>query len=71
MKQQSGVTLTIALSLLTLLLSTVCAAAGIYAIADHGLRLGLHPGIGVFLIGLGITVWTGPPLFWLFSARGS
>ncbi len=71
MKHKSEVNRTIVVSLLTLIVSTVCAGAGIYAIADRGLVLGPDLGIGVLLVGLGIAVWIGPPLFWFHSARGS
>ena len=71
MNQHSRVTVTIVVSLVTLLFSTICSAAGIYAIADHGVSLGLHPAAGFLMIGLGVVVWVGPPLFWLLPTRGS
>lgn len=71
MKNQSWLTKAIVVSLLTVLLSTLCSAAGIYAVADHGLALDLHAGVGVLMIGLGICAWIGPPIFWLYTLRGS
>jgi hypothetical protein len=71
MNRHSRVTVTIVVSLLTLLFSTVCSAAGIYAITDHGVTLDLHPATGFLMIGLGIVVWIGPPLLWLLPERGS
>ncbi len=71
MERNSGLSFTVAVSLITLLFSTVCSAAGIYAIVGQPLILGLRPGVGPALIGLGIVVWVGPPIFWLWSGRGS
>lgn len=71
MNQRSRVTVTIVVSLLTVLFSTVCSSAGIYAISDRGIILNLHPAVGFLLVGLGIVVWIGPPLFWLLLHRGS
>jgi Na+/proline symporter len=71
MTQRSRVTVTIVVSLVTLLFSTVCSAAGIYAVSDHGVTLHLHPVAGFLMIGLGVVVWVGPPLFWLLPARAS
>ncbi len=65
MERNSGLPVTVAVSLITLLFSTICSAAGIYAIVGQNLIL------GPALIGLGVVVWVGPPLFWLWSGRGS
>ncbi|MEA3375309.1 MAG: hypothetical protein U9R72_03820 [Chloroflexota bacterium] len=71
MNQRPRVTVTIVVSLLTLIVSTVCSAAGIYAISDQGITLDLHPAAGFLMIGLGIVVWIGPPLLWLLPQQGA
>jgi Na+/proline symporter len=71
MNQHSRVTVTIVVSLVTLLFSTVCSAAGIYAISDHGMTLDLHPVVGFLMIGLGVVVWVGPPVIWLLPGQRS
>ncbi len=71
MERNAGFPVTVAVALITLLFSTLCSAAGIYAIGGQGLALGLRPGLGPVLIGLGIVVWVGPPLFWLRSGPDS
>lgn len=71
MKQRFRVTATIVVSLVTLFFSTLCSAAGIYAISDQGITLNLHPAAGFLMIGVGVVVWIGPPLFWLLPSRGS
>jgi hypothetical protein len=71
MSQHSRVTVTIVASLVTLLFSTVCSAAGIYAVADHGMTLDLHPAVGFLMIGLGVVVWVGPPVIWLLPGQSA
>ncbi len=71
MNQRFRVTATIVLSLVTLLFSTLCSAAGIYAISDQGITLNLHPAAGFLMIGVGVVVWIGPPLLWLLPWRSS
>ena len=71
MNQHSRVTVTIVVSLVTLLFSTVCSAAGIYAVADRGMTLDLHPTVGFLMIGLGVVVWVGPPVIWLLPGQNA
>jgi Na+/proline symporter len=71
MNQHARVTVTIVVSLVTLFFSTVCSAAGIYAISDHGMTLDLHPVVGFLMIGLGVVVWVGPPVIWLLPGQRS
>ena len=71
MNHKSGVTVTIIVSLLTLLCATICSAAGIYVIADHGLILDLHSGAGIVMVGLGVMAWIAPPLASLLPGRRS
>jgi Na+/proline symporter len=71
MNQHARVTVTIVVSLVTLFFSTVCSAAGIYAISDHGMTLDLHPTVGFLMIGLGVVVWVGPPVIWLLPGQSS
>jgi hypothetical protein len=62
MEKRSGVTGTVVVSLLTLCCSTICCAAGIYALADQGRTMHLGPIAGTPMILFGILVWTVPPL---------
>lgn len=70
MNRQSGLTATVIASLLTLCCSTVCCATGIYALADQGYTIDIHPAAGIPLICLGLLVWIVPPLLWLVLVRG-
>lgn len=64
MERFVGLRGTVAASLITLCCSTVCCAAGIYAVTDPGRSLQLGPTAGVPMIVLGVVVWTLPPLLW-------
>jgi hypothetical protein len=70
MNRQSGVTVTVVASLLTLCCSTLCCATGVYALADRGYGLAIRPTVGVPLIGLGLVLWVVPPLLWLTLVQG-
>jgi hypothetical protein len=69
MKQQSWVTSTIVVSLVTLCFSTIFCATGIYAVADQGRTVGIGPAAAVPMILLGVLVWIVPPLAWSFVAE--
>jgi predicted phage tail protein len=56
---RTGVVLAVALCC-----STVCCAAGVYALADQGLTVQLESGTGIAMIVLGLLVWLAPPLAW-------
>jgi hypothetical protein len=70
MDRQSGLTVTIVVSLLTLVCSTLCCATGVYALADQGYTMDIHPAAGIPLIGLGLLLWIVPPLLWLVLLPG-
>jgi hypothetical protein len=70
MNKHSGVTVTVAVSLLTLCFSTLCCATGVYALADQGFTINIHPAVGTPLIGLGLFIWILPPLLSLVLVRG-
>ncbi|MGD9002254.1 MAG: hypothetical protein PVF04_06280 [Anaerolineae bacterium] len=70
MNRQSGVTVTVLASLLTLILATLCSATGVCALADQGCAVDVHSAAGIPLIGLGLLLWSMPPLVWLVWARG-
>jgi hypothetical protein len=69
MKKQSWATGTIIVSLVTLCLSTVCCATGIYAVADQGRTVAIGHTAAIPMILLGVVVWIVPPLAWSFAAE--
>jgi hypothetical protein len=71
MNRQSRVTVTVFASLLTLLFATLCSATGVCALSDQACTIDVHPAAGVPLIGLGLLLWSTPPVLWLVRARGS
>jgi hypothetical protein len=71
MNRQSGVTVTVVASLLTLIIATLCSATGVCALADQGCTTGVDPAAGIPLIGLGLLLWSMPPLLWFVRVRGS
>ena len=71
MNRRPQVAVTITVALLTILFSTLCAAVGIYALADHGVTLDLHPAVGISMVALGVAVWIGSPLLWLLPVGSS
>jgi len=68
MNRRSRVTVTIVVALITILLSTVCSAVGIYVLTDHGVARNLHPAVGISLVAVGVAVWVGPPLLSVLPA---
>ncbi|MGD8244334.1 MAG: hypothetical protein PVI63_03990 [Anaerolineae bacterium] len=70
MTRQSAVTVTVVVSLLTIVLATLCSATGVCALADQGCTIDVHPAAGIPLIGLGLLLWSMPPLLWVARTRG-